>query len=247
MKFAKTITQLRDQAGLSQQDVAKHLGIARATYASLEANRRDPNLSEITAISELYQIAPAMLIESYADHVAEPTPSYSANGRPSPQKPNYVQPKYNPKKLREVLLYVLGKVGALPYMGESNLGKLLYFIDFDYFVKHQTSITGLAYIRNHFGATPSIEFTELIKTLQSNNELDIAETPNFNHLQRKLLPIVNPELKLLTADELDHINQEINRLADKTSSELSALFYINAPWQNAKDGQIITYLNPKSS
>ena len=56
MTFTTTIRQLREQKGSSQQDVAEAIGIARATYASLEADRRPPNLDEIHALAEYYQI-----------------------------------------------------------------------------------------------------------------------------------------------------------------------------------------------
>lgn len=39
-------------------------------------------------------------------------------------------------KFKEVLLYVLGKVGSKPNVGETVLCKLLYFIDFDYYEKY---------------------------------------------------------------------------------------------------------------
>ena len=52
MTFTTTIRQLREQKGSSQQDVAEAIGIARATYASIEGDIRQPNLEEINARAE---------------------------------------------------------------------------------------------------------------------------------------------------------------------------------------------------
>jgi len=61
--------------------------------------------------------------------------------------PREIDPKVNPAILRNVLLYILARVGAKPNVGETVLYKLLYFIDFDFYEKHGRSITGLSYIR----------------------------------------------------------------------------------------------------
>ena len=60
-------------------------------------------------------------------------------------------------KFKEVLLYIIKKVGAKPNVGEAVLCKLLYFIDFDYYEKFEEQLIGAIYIRNHFGPTP-VEF-----------------------------------------------------------------------------------------
>jgi len=41
------------------------------------------------------------------------------------------------EKFKEVLLYILGKVGSKPNIGQTVLYKLLYFIDFNYYEKYE--------------------------------------------------------------------------------------------------------------
>jgi transcriptional regulator with XRE-family HTH domain len=154
MSFNITIKQLRERADVSQETIADAIGIARATYAGLESGRRDPNLGEIRGIAEFYQIAPSDLIDGNTDAVHEPTVAYAFADKEADITPREINPQVNPEKLREVLLYVLEKVGAKPNVGETVLYKLLYFIDFDYYEKYGQSITGLSYVRNHFGPTP---------------------------------------------------------------------------------------------
>ena len=51
--------------------------------------------------------------------------------------------KFNPEKTKEVILYLLQN-GA---MTKEKLGTLLYFIDFNHYERHETSITGMSYLK----------------------------------------------------------------------------------------------------
>jgi transcriptional regulator with XRE-family HTH domain len=241
MSFKTTIRELRENAGVSQQDVADAIGIARATYASLEADRRPPNLDEINALAEYYQISPAELISGEAKMVNEPIAPYHFADVKEEIIPRDIDPKINPEKLREVLLYVLGKVGAKPNVGETVLYKLLYFMDFDYYEKTGHSITGLTYVRNHFGPTPARDFVSVVEGMKASDELEVVETKYFKNTQKKYLPLVIVKLDKLSASELQHIDETLARLSDKTAGELSELSHYDIPWLAAKQGKPLEY------
>lgn len=241
MNFGETITTLRGQAGLSQQEVADSLEMARATYASLEVSRRQPNLDEIQKLAEFYQTAPAELIEGKLSSASEPITPHDFEDTSIESSPRDTSPELQPEKLREVLLYVLEKVGAKPNVGETVLYKLLYFIDFDYYEKYGRSITGLTYLRNHYGPTPATSFREVVEGLRRKKELEIIETKFFNNTQKKYLPTKRSELQKLSAQELTHINETLSRLSDKTATELSELSHKDTPWRVAKPGKPIDY------
>jgi transcriptional regulator with XRE-family HTH domain len=241
MDFKSTIRQLRDDANISQQDIADKIGIARATYAGLENGRRDPNLTEIRNIAEFYQISPSDLVNGVGLHVDDPTKPYKFEKLPSYIGPRDINPQTNPEKLREVLLYVLEKVGAKPNVGETVLYKLLYFIDFDYYEKTGQSITGLTYIRNHYGPTPSVDFKSVVEGMENTGELERVETKYFNNIQRKYLPTKRANLRDLSADQIKHIDETLTRLSDKTANDLSDLSHKDMPWLVAKQGEKIEY------
>lgn len=241
MTFTKRIKQLREQSGASQQEVADAIGIARATYASLEADRRPPNLDEINSLAKYYQISPFELISGDAIIVKESVAAYKFEKNDEEIIPRDIDPQANPEKLREVLLYVLEKVGAKPNVGETVLYKLLYFIDFDYYEKTGQSITGLTYVRNHFGPTPARDFKSVVEGMKVSEELEVVETKYFKNTQKKYLPRVNADLNELSASELQHINETLQRLSDKSASELSELSHYDTPWLSAEDGKPIDY------
>jgi transcriptional regulator with XRE-family HTH domain len=241
MSFNITIKQLRERADASQQEVADAIGINRATYAGLESGRRDPNLSEIKGIAEFYQIAPSDLIDGNISTVNEPAaPSVFADKEPDIM-PRDLNPQVNPEKLREVLLYVLEKVGAKPNVGETVLYKLLYFIDFDYYEKTGQSITGLTYVRNHFGPTPAIDFKQIVEGMEVNEDIEVIETKYFTNTQKKYLPRKSASLDSLKATELQHIDETLARLSGKSATELSELSHYDTPWVVAKQGEPIRY------
>lgn len=242
MTFTIKIKQLRKQANASQQDVADAIGVARATYASLEADRRPPNLDEINALAEYYQVSPAELIfDGAAGMVSEPVAPYKFKQIEEEIIPRDIDPQTNPEKLREVLLYVLEKVGAKPNVGETVLYKLLYFIDFDYYEKTGHSITGLTYVRNHFGPTPTRDFASVVEGMKASDELEIVETKYFKNTQKKYLPNATSDLRGLSAGEVKHIDETLARLSDKTATELSELSHYDTPWVVAKQGEPIKY------
>lgn len=241
MSFTATIKRLREEKGTSQQDLADAIGIARATYASLEADRRPPNLDEMQALAEYYQIAPSELIDGTASALAEPLAPYKFETSTEEIVPRDIDPQTNPEKLREVLLYILEKVGAKPNVGETVLYKLLYFIDFDFYEKTGKSITGLSYVRNHFGPTPSIDFKNVVEGMELSDDLEIVETKFFNNTQKKYLPHKLASLDQINARELQHIDETLARLSDKTATELSELSHLDTPWRVAKQGEKIKY------
>lgn len=241
MSLNITIKQLREKAGASQQDLAAAIGINRATYAGLESGRRQLNVDEIRGIADFYQIAPSQLLDGTLESDEESVEPYIFSKNDPDTIPRDLDPEVNPEKLREVLMYVLEKVGAKPNVGETVLYKLLYFIDFDFYEKTGQSVTGLNYVRNHFGPTPTIDFKQIVEGMELNGDIEVVETKYFTNKQKKYLPRKSITLDSLRASELQHINETLVRLSDKTATELSDLSHHDMPWIVAKQGEKISY------
>lgn len=244
MNFANTIRQLRDTAGLTQQDAADAAGIARATYVKLENGGREPKLDELRRLSQYYEISIQGLVEGDILQVNEPSVIYGRNESNKKEEiiPRDIDPTVKPQKLRQVLLYILGKIGAKPNVGETVLYKLLYFIDFDYYEKTGQSITGLTYIHNKYGPSPVADFKAVVDDMRTHDELDIVETKYFKNKQKKYLPLQKASLDdLISGSEIKHVDDELERLGDKSAAELTALSHRDTPWIVAKQGHPIDY------
>jgi len=149
-------------------------------------------------------------------------------------------PQKHLEKSKQVFLYVLQKVGAKSNVGETVLYKLLYFIDFDYYEKYEEQLMGLTYIKNTHGPTPR-EFKVVVDEMIREGLVDKASSKHFTYTQKKYLPVVKPNLKLLNAAELEMIDWVLDRYSDHSATHLSELSHEDTPWQMAEDKEDIEY------
>ena len=148
-------------------------------------------------------------------------------------------PQKNIEMFKEVLLYILGKVGSKPNIGESVLYKLLYFVDFNYYEKYEEQLIGATYIKNHHGPTPK-EFIKIVEEMQGKDLVKI-QNKYFQYPQTKYIPLKDPDLSKLNARELSVIDNVLNKLADMNASQISEYSHNDVPWITTEDGDVIDY------
>lgn len=238
----KNLKILRKKHDLSQKDVAKHLSIARTTYIAIENNERQLNVDELQKLSELYNLSIQELIEGTEKKDVPTKVKIHKNLEKKQSSSNIriVLDQTDIGKFKEVFLYVLEKVGGKPNVGETVLYKLLYFIDFDYYEKYEEQLTGATYIKNHHGPTP-VDFKVVVDQMIKTDELEQINSKFFNYPQRKYLSHRKPNLSVLSAKELAHIDNVLARLSDKTAKELSDYSHGDVPWKIHKQGEQINY------
>ncbi len=239
MAMNEYIKKMREKRGLTQDRTAGYLGCSRQTYTQIENGKRDITLTEIKKLSELFEIPFARFVnESEADIYSI---EYEPQVKPQPSGEIKVRvPQNRVDKFREVLLYILSKAGAKPNIGETVLYKLLYFIDFDYYEKYGEKLIGADYIKNHFGPTP-VMFKKVTEVMIADNELEVIEKSYYDFNQKKYLPRREADLNRITAREIKHIDEVLERLSDKNAKELSDLSHKDVPWIIAKEGEKIDY------
>ncbi|MEK7200653.1 MAG: type II toxin-antitoxin system antitoxin SocA domain-containing protein [Patescibacteria group bacterium] len=222
------IKNKRKLVGLSQGEMAESLGISRPTYVKLEKGEAKPTEQQKAILANLFDVSQ----NTFEKNAKEKNISADIKIKEVP--------KENVKKFKEVLLYIVNKVGNRPNIGQTALYKLLYFIDFDYYEKYQEYLIGATYIKNTHGPSP-ISFTKIAKDLENQGRLVEVNSKFFNYDQKKYLVTSEPEVSSLTARELKHIDDELNRLASKTAKDLSEMSHIDTPWLVAKEKQVLNY------
>jgi len=118
--------------------------------------------------------------------------------------------------------------------------KLLYFIDFDYYEKYEEQLMGATYINNYFGPTP-VEFLKVVEDMVKRHEIDVVKSKYFQHEQKKYLPVRAPDLSVLSAREIKHIDDVVERLGNKNATALSEYSHDDVPWITAKEREKIEY------
>lgn len=235
--FGKFIQQQRIKKNMTQEYLASQLGMSRPTYLQIERGERELTISEAKKLSALFD----MSLESFLE-AREPKRSVTIE-KGSAKKTEDLQirvTKKNLNKFKQVLLYVLNKVGGKPNVGETVLHKLLYFIDFDYYEKFEENLMGATYIKNHHGPT-SVELGAIIKEMQEQGEIEAVKSQYFKYLQRKYLPRKRPNLDILSAREVEHIDDVLARLSDKNATEIENYSHEDIPWKSAQDGKPLSY------
>jgi uncharacterized phage-associated protein len=149
-------------------------------------------------------------------------------------------PQKNLQKFKEVLLYLLDKVGSKSNVVEGVVYKLLYFIDFNFYEKYEEQLVGATYQKNHFGPTP-IEFKKIVDKMIADKELVKVECSYFSYPQTKYLPLRRPDLSKLKANEIAVIDHVLNKLSDMNASQISEYSHNDVPWLTTENGGIIEY------
>lgn len=237
--FSDNLSKFRQQADITQEQLASQLEITRATYIKLERGLRSPTLDQINKLARCLDVDIGYLIggQTTSQKLPKEVVRVVAKTRRTKKPANQT----NANKLEAVLLYVLGKVGSQPNIGQTVVYKILYFIDFDFYEKHSRSITGLNYYHNHFGPTPGPTFDQLTESLIADGKLQIVKTKFHDKPQKKYLTNADPDLSDLSGQELVHINEVLGRLSHKTASEISEHAHRDTPWVATKPGQLIDY------
>jgi transcriptional regulator with XRE-family HTH domain len=240
LKLGKRIKELREKSGISQQRLGELLKLPRPAISQIESGSRTITADELIKISNTFRIH----IETILDLKKEPEVTFE-EGKPIKTAPEVPQirinvPQENVDKFKEVLLYILDRVGSKPNIGETVIYKLLYFMDFDHYEKYEEQLIGAKYIKNHFGPTP-VEFAKIVESMISQEEMEKIKSKYFDYPQTKYLPVRKPDLSKLNALELETIEDVLNKLSDMNAAQISKYSHDDIPWKTTKDGEIIEY------
>lgn len=243
------LRKLRQKHGISQEFLAKKIGVSRPTYIQIENNGLENNGRKISV--EKAQKLAKFFGFSLEDFLAgkegldpkviiEKDKGVKKISKKQKQAMRVSVPQEKVAKFKEVLLYILEKIGARSNIGEAVVCKLLYFIDFDYYEKFEEQLIGARYIKNHFGPTP-IVFPEIVKQMEKDGDLTSVVKKYFQHDQKKYLPLRRADLSSFSAQEKDLIDWEIERFKDFNATKIKEYSHKDVPWIGADNQQLIDY------
>jgi len=233
------VRQFRESRGLSQEALAKLLGVSRPTLSLIETGERKLSADEVKRLADIFNVS----VDAFFDESKSPQVFIREAGAEYKKAASEIRidvPRKHLAKFREVLLYVLNKVGAKPNVGETVLYKILYFIDFDYYERYEEQLVGATYKKNRYGPTP-LEFGKVAERMIEAGELRKLPNNFFSYPQTKYLPLRHPDLSLLSGREIEVIDRVLNRLSDMTAARISEYSHNDVPWLSTEEGGIIPY------
>ena len=235
--IGQRIKKLREEIGMSQQDLAGRLGVLRPTISQIENGERKVIAEELIKLSEILNTSvqylmglvdqPEIILQERREKMVKPQMRINV-------------PAKNLDKFKEVLLYILTKVGSKPNIGETVIYKLLYFIDFDYYEKYEEQLIGATYIKNAYGPTPR-EFRKIVDKMIEDEEIVKVKNKYFSYPQTKYLPLRKPDLNNLKATEMELIDDVLCRLSEMNATQISEYSHNDVPWITTEDEKDIEY------
>jgi DNA-binding XRE family transcriptional regulator/uncharacterized phage-associated protein len=242
--MAHILTILRERHGYTQEKLAQAIGVSRQHLAKVEQEGAELKLSQARVCAELFGISvDALSLGELPTETSElPAASHVQKKETSERDPRpqiTVKPE-NVQKFKEVLLYVLSRVGAFPNVGKTVLFKLLYFIDFDYYEKFEEQLIGATYRKEAYGPLP-VEFSAIVTEMMREGELQEIRGSYFDKEQIKYLPLRKPNLSGLSANETETIDEVLKKYGGKSATEISDIAHRDVPWKVHAMHEVIDY------
>ena len=237
MTFLKKL-RLKNQ--ISQETIANKIGVSRTTYIQIEKGLRELTVSEAKKLAKYF----GMSLQDFLDEKEVKEPKVEiVKQKQVKDKEEDIRisiPQEKVEKFKEVFLYILQNIGARSNIGEAVVCKLLYFIDFDYFEKYEEQLMGLTYIKNHHGPTPAA-FNKIVKQMEKDEDIVSVSKKYFQYDQKKYLPRREANLSVLSAQEKELIDSEIERFKDFNATQMAEYSHKDVPWITAENLKPIDY------
>ena len=147
---------------------------------------------------------------------------------------------FNLDKFKAMIHYIISKCESNENLGRVVLYKLLYFSDFDYYEKYEEPISGETYIRKPKGPVPSHFFIAINELIDEKKIYESSQIV-IDYNKYSYAALTSPNMNLLSKNEIDVMDDTINKLAHLYSDEISKYSHGDIPWRLANDGEALNY------
>ena len=145
---------------------------------------------------------------------------------------------YDEAKLRELILYVAGRLQADPRAGAVKLNKILWWAECAAMRTFGRTITGAEFQKLENGPAPR-RLVPVRKELVESGDARIEPTSYMGKTQQRLVPQRDADLGGFSPDELRLVDEVIDALWDKTAGEVSSASHGEIGWRIAEFGETI--------
>lgn len=237
-QIAERIAELRKLKGLSQEDLAKSVGISRPSLAQIELGNRSIDVLELQKLSQVLNFSLDDFMSK--NFSASEDVSVKAEKKTKKEEERISVPKLQVNKFKNVLLYILERCAGKPNVGETVLYKLLYFSDFNYYELYEEHLTGAKYRKLPYGPVPQ-KLDAILHQMIEKGQLQRVKTEYHGYPQTRYLPLVKSDLRELKASEKEVIDRIIEQMSDWSAAAISSYSHKDMPWLASKEGDYISY------
>lgn len=211
------IKALREQLGLSQDEVAPQIGLSRPSLALVESGDKDLTIEQLYGLAKILKVQPEDLIPSLKS-LRDETINY--------------------EKFKQLISACINWGGDSKdgKITKTKLAKLVYLADFNWFYAHQISMTGATYRAIQRGPVAD-EYFRAIDDLFDNGTITI--TPSNAAI------MISPNESYGSGDLSDAEQNMIRTICDKwrdrSTSEIVDFTHNQAPWKTTAPGGFVDY------
>lgn len=239
-QIGRRIARLRKNWGLSQENLAKRIGMSRPSLVQLESGNRGIDVSELINLSHVLEFSLDEFLSP--DFKAEEQPTKAKDSHMAEEKVEVriSVPELKVEKFKNVLLYLLEHCAGKPNVGKTMLNKLLYFCDFNFYERYEEHLTGAKYKKLPYGPVPQ-ELNEIIDQLIDEGQLKRLTTTYHGFSQERYMPLEKADLTRLSAAEKTVIDHVIQQMSDWNAAKISDYSHQDMPWLATPEGDFISY------
>lgn len=216
-KYIQKIKELRNKNNLSQEYIAKAIGVSRPTYTAIEVGKQELSLKEAKKLATLFNIGVDELL--------------------SGDSPNIEKYKH---MILTFLRMNISKDGKIP---KTKLAKLLYLSDFAWFYNNLESMSGMQYRKITYGPVPDAFFRALDE-LEFDGKINI-EHKNENDKEMFLISESysnkNEKINTISTKEIKLMKEIAVKWKDKKTQEIVNFTHNQLPYTLCRENELIPY------
>lgn len=235
--MGQRITELRKIKGMSQEVLAKSIGMSRPSLAQIELGNRFIDVLELHKLSVVLGFSMDEFLSVDFKPVDEVKEEFVKGKK---EDIRISVPVLQVNKFKNVVLYILERCAGKPNVGETALYKLLYFCDFNYYELYEEHLTGARYRKLPYGPVPQ-KLDTILNQMIDKGQLKRIKTEYFDKPQTRYIPLTKAELTQLSAAEKDVIDKVIEQMSDWNASTISSYSHNDKPWKATDEGDYISY------
>ena len=237
-QIGQRIASIRRLKKLSQEELARRVGISRSSLTQIELGNRNVDIIEMKRLSMILGFSLDDIMSR--DFRVDPEIKIKIKDRRKKTQERISVPRLQVNKFINVFLYILERCAGKPNIGETALYKLLYFCDFNYYELYEEHLTGAKYRKLPFGPVPQ-KLNAILDDLIAKNQLQKIKTEFHGYPQTRYLPLVKADLTVLKASEKEVIDRVIDQMSDWSAAMISDYSHNDRPWKATENKDVIDY------
>jgi len=205
----------------------------------IEQGNRNIKVAELKSIAEILNFSMDAIISE--DYNIKELKTNTCLEESEPIYERISVSELNVNKFKNLIIYILEKSAGKPNVGETVLYKLLYFSDFNYYKIYEEHLSGAIYRKLPNGPVPISIDTILDSMINVDKSLKRFKTEYYGYQQKRYIPLINADLRLFNAAEIEVVNKVIELLSSMSATEISLYSHEDMPWKASKDMEQIDY------